>query len=223
MSAEVRCAGRPRADSLEDMNRTLRLLTSAALVWLLCGLVVAIYVEVVNGGSLGTTFSEYVHTEQGARLVGVAMLAVGSGALATAAALRLTGATVASRLVAVLGIGLGLLAVFPQEPVGEPLTWHGAIHRHVALVIFTALPLAGFVLARAAEGRWGRRVRWLSAAALGMLALFVATFLVDGWGGYSGLVERVFLLLDVTLLAVFTLRARGKKELSDLNLSPTFM
>ncbi|MFJ7212980.1 DUF998 domain-containing protein [Amycolatopsis sp. NPDC098790] len=187
------------------MDRTLRLLTTAAYIWLLCGLGVAVYVEAANAGAvdpLTTTFSEYVHTAEGARLVGVAMLAVGSGALAAAAALRLTGAVLAGRLVALTGVGLGLLAVFPQEPVGEPLTWHGLIHRHVALLIFAALPAAGFTL--------GKAGRLVAAAALGLLGLFVATFLVDGLHGISGLVERAFLLLDLALLALLARRARPR-------------
>lgn len=181
------------------MNDIRGLLRLSAFAWLLSGLVIALYVEIVNAGAvdpLSTTFSEYVHTEQGARLVGVAMLATGFGALTVAGGVRLAGAVPASRLIAVFGIGLCVLAVFPQEPMDQPLTWHGAIHRHVALAAFTALPLAGVLLGHA---------RRLSYAALAALAVFVGTFVFDV-RAVSGLAERILLLLDLALLVAFTRR-----------------
>ncbi|MFJ8912078.1 DUF998 domain-containing protein [Amycolatopsis sp. NPDC102389] len=184
---------------MNDIRGMLRLSASA---WLTAGVVIAIYVEIVNAGAvdpLATTFSEYVHVGQGARLVGVAMLATGFGALTVAAGVRLAGAVWAGRLVAVFGIGLCLLAVFPQEPMDQPLTWHGAIHRYVALAAFTALPVAGLALGAA---------RWLSFATLAALVVFVSTFLVDA-RAVSGLAERILLVLELALLVAFARRSRG--------------
>jgi hypothetical protein len=187
------------------MNDIRGLIRLSAFAWLLSGLVIAIYVEIINAGAvdpLSTTFSEYVHTEQGARLVGVAMLATGFGALTVAGGVRLAGGVWASRLIAVFGIGLCVLAVFPQEPMDQPLTWHGAIHRYVALAAFTALPLAGVLLGQA---------RRLSYAALAMLAVFVGTFLpvteAISARAVSGLAERILLVLELALLVAFTRRA----------------
>ncbi|WP_410656852.1 DUF998 domain-containing protein [Amycolatopsis sp. lyj-112] len=189
------------------MNDIRGLIRLSAFAWLLTGLVIAVYVEIVNAGAvdpLSTTFSEYVHTGQGARLVGVAMLATGFGALTVAGGIRLSGAAWASRLVAVFGIGLCVLAVFPQEPMDQPLTWHGAIHRYVALAAFVALPLAGVVLGQA---------RLLSYAALVALAVFVGTFLLDV-REVSGLAERILLVLDVALLVAFVPRPAETEGIS---------
>ncbi len=181
------------------MNEIRGLLRLSAFAWLVAGPVIAVYVEIVDAGAvdpLATTFSEYVHVGQGARLVGVAMLATGFGALTVACGVRLSGARGAARLVAVFGVGLCVLAVFPQEPMDQPLTWHGAIHRYVALAAFTALPLAGLVLGTA------RRSSYATFAAL---VAFVGTFLADA-RAVSGLAERVLLVLELTLLVVFARR-----------------
>lgn len=187
-----------------------RLLARTAVACLLGGLAVAVYVEVAGAAvenPLRSTFSEYIYTEAGARLVGVAMLMVGFAALSLVGALvlgPLAGARAASRLVGVFGVGLVLLAVFPQEPAGVPLTWHGAIHRYVALTAFVALPLAALVLARAGRDRL---LRFLAAGSLTTLVVFVATFLpVTGAREYSGLVERVLLAADLVILGVLARR-----------------
>ncbi|MBB5854512.1 DUF998 domain-containing protein [Amycolatopsis umgeniensis] len=181
---------------MNDIGKLIRLSTFA---WLLTGAVIAVYVEIVNAGAvdpLATTFSEYVHLGQGARLVGVAMLATGFGALTVAGGVRLSGAVWAARLVAVFGVGLCVLAVFPQEPMDQPLTWHGAIHRYVALAAFAALSLAGLVL--------GAARRW-SIATFAALVVFVGTFLVDA-RAVSGLAERILLVLELALVVMFARR-----------------
>jgi len=187
-----------------------RLLARTAIACLLGGLAIAIYVEVAGAAvenPLRSTFSEYIYTEAGARLVGVAMLMVGFAALSLVGALvlgPLPGARAASRLVGVFGVGLVLLAVFPQEPADMPLTWHGAIHRYVALTAFVALPLAALALARAGRDRL---LRFLAAGSLATLVVFVATFVpLTDTREYSGLVERVLLAVDLVILAVVARR-----------------
>jgi hypothetical protein len=180
-----------------------RFLARAALGWLVGGLAVAVYVEITGAAvedPVRATFSEYVHTEQGARLVGVAMLMVGFAALSVFGALGHQ-ARHASRLVAVFGVGLVLLAVFPQEPADMPLTWHGAIHRYVALTAFVALPVAALLLR-------DRVLRFLAVGSLATLAVFVATFVpATGARAYSGLAERVLLAADLVILVVMARRA----------------
>ena len=181
-----------------------RFLAATALAWLVGGVMVAIYVEFVGADPIRSTFSEYVHTEQGALLVGVAMLMVGFAALSVVGAYALGAhprARHVSRLVAVFGAGLVLLAVFPQEPANMPLTWHGAIHRYVALTAFIALPLAALLMR-------DRVLRLLAVGSLATLTVFVATFVpVVGARAYSGLVERILLAADLVILVVMARRA----------------
>ena len=182
-----------------------RFLARAAIAWLIGGLVVALYVEITGAAfedPVRATFSEYVHTEQGARLVGVAMLMVGFAALSVFGALsHLPAARQARHLVGVFGVGLVLLAVFPQEPADMPLTWHGTIHRYVALTAFVALPVAALLLR-------DRLLRLLAVGSLTTLVVFVATFVpATGTRAYSGLVERVLLAADLVILVVMARRA----------------
>lgn len=106
------------------------------------------------------------------------------------------------------GIGLAVLAVFPQEPADVPLTWHGAIHRHAALAGFVTVPLACLLLARHWRGRreWRSTIqalRWFAFAALVLLAVFVMTFLEPfNARSISGLVERLLLASHIALLAI---------------------
>lgn len=180
-----------------------RFLARAALGWLVAGLAIAVYVEITGAAfedPVRSTFSEYVHTEQGARLVGVAMLMVGFAALSVFGALGHEHRN-ASRLVGVFGAGLVLLAVFPQEPADMPLTWHGAIHRYVALTAFVALPVAALLLR-------DRLLRFLAVGSLATLVVFVATFVpAVGARAYSGLAERVLLAADLVILVVMARRA----------------
>lgn len=179
-------------------QRTTRLLTGSALLWLIVGVSVAVYLEIVYAGTVRQTFSEYVYTGQGARLAGIAMLAIGFSSLAAAGALWSAGGSRAAYwLILVWGLGLAVLAIFPQEPADQALTWHGAIHRHAALAGMVTLPLAGLLLSR----RWPL-LRPFSIVSLGALVLFVLTFVVPGWRGHSGLVERFVLGADIGIVGV---------------------
>lgn len=182
-----------------------RFLARTAIGWLLGGLAIALYVEITGASvedPVRSTFSEYVHTEQGARLVGVAMLMVGFAALSVVGALaHRPHARLAGWLVGTFGVGLVLLAVFPQEPADMPLTWHGAIHRYVALTAFVALPVAALLLR-------DRVLRFLAVGSLTTLVVFVATFVpATGTRAYSGLAERVLLAIDLVILVVMARRA----------------
>ncbi|MFC0114694.1 DUF998 domain-containing protein [Kibdelosporangium aridum] len=183
-------------------ERMTRLMAGSALLWMIVGLSVAVYLEIVYAGTVHQTFSEYVHTGQGARLAGVAMLAVGFSSLAAAGALWSAGGPKSAYwLILVWGIGLAVLAIFPQEPADQALTWHGAIHRYAALAGLITLPWAGLLLSR----QWPV-LRPFSIASFVMLALFVATFVVPGWRAYSGITERFVLGANLGIIGVLIKR-----------------
>lgn len=210
------------------MDPTLRLLTrllaTSALCWLACAIGVAFFVDYAYYGQLDpfrSTFSEFIFTEQGARLVGVSMLATAFGSLVLGGALisaKVPGGRAAAWLIGVWALGLGIAAVFPMEPVHEPLTPHGAVHRYAALTGFVSLPLAGLLLAARFRGHphWAslsRPLRLLSAAGLLGVLAFLATFLplaepvwLFGQRGYSGITERLLLAAHVVLLGLLSWR-----------------
>ncbi|ALG06129.1 DUF998 domain-containing protein [Kibdelosporangium phytohabitans] len=183
-------------------ERMTRLLAGSALLWMVVGISVAVYLEIVYAGTVHQTFSEYVHTGQGARLAGVAMLAVGFSSLAAAGALWSAGGPRSAYwLILVWGVGLAVLAIFPQEPADQALTWHGAIHRHAALAGLITLPLAGLLLSR----QWPLLVPF-SIVSFAALAVFVLTFVVPGWRGHSGIAERFVLGVDIGIVGVLIRR-----------------
>lgn len=188
---------------MPNHERMTRLLAGSALLWLIVGLLVAVYLEITYAGTVHQTFSEYVHTGQGARLAGVAMLAVGFASLAAAGSLWSAGGPKpAYWLILVWGIGLAVLAIFPQEPAGQALTWHGAIHRNAALAGLITLPWAGLLCAR----QWPI-LRPFSLASFALLLVFVCTFLVPGLRDISGITERLVLGADLGIIGVLIHRS----------------
>ncbi|WP_158886809.1 DUF998 domain-containing protein [Amycolatopsis anabasis] len=198
---------------MENPSAASRPLALSALIWSALGLGVALYLEICYADAVDQfrqTFSEYVYTEQGARLAGVAMLALGFAWLSAAGALRaarVPGARTACWLIVVWSAGLVVLALFPQEPADVPLTWHGAIHRHAALAGFVTLPIAAWRLRHLAPA-----LRWLAVAALALLGLFVLTFLpgAEPLRDYSGLVERLLLGSHLAVLGVLLTALRRR-------------
>jgi len=187
---------------MPNNERMTRLLAGSAVLWMVVGLVVAIYLEVVYAGTVHQTFSEYVYTGQGARLAGVAMLAIGFSSMAAAGALWCGGGPKpAYWLILVWGVGLAVLAIFPQEPADQALTWHGAIHRYAALAGLITLPSAGLLCARL----WPV-LRPFSIASFAFLVVFVATFLIPGMRIYSGITERLVLGANLGIIAVLVHR-----------------
>jgi hypothetical protein len=183
---------------MPNNDRMTRLMAGSALLWMIVGLGVAIYLEIVYAGTIHQTFSEYVYTGQGARLAGVAMLAVAFSSLAAAGALWCAGGPKSAYwLILVWGIGLAVLAIFPQEPADQALTWHGAIHRYAALAGLITLPSAGLLCSR----QWPI-LRPFSIASFAFLVLFVATFLLPGMRAYSGITERLVLGTNLGIIGV---------------------
>jgi len=163
---------------------------------------------------------------------GPALLAAGAVTLAVGTAMLLvglvtTGAAVdrASRvLVGAWIVALLLVIGFPMDDPGPGSTFSGLVHDGAGAVLFTSLPAAGWRLAAAfgAAPAWAdltRAVRLLSGGTVAALAAFLAVHppvggmrhpLVRLPGGVQayGLVERVLLGLEITLLLVVGTRLR---------------
>ncbi|TAM68478.1 MAG: DUF998 domain-containing protein [Microbacteriaceae bacterium] len=119
---------------------------------------------------------------------------------------RLTAALV---LLAVWAIVSGLLAIFPDDPVGTPTHGTGRIHLALAAIAFLAV-LVGTILATPAllrrQPRWGTlRIPLLIlswGAVVPLLLLGRAGFHPDSLGG---LYEKIFLAMQLAWLVLATL------------------
>lgn len=149
-------------------------------------------------------------------LIGMLALAFGCVILAYGMAAREPARTAATRLLLLAaGAGLMLSAVFPTDPGGAAIsTLPGEIHRWSSAVVFTSLPVAGWVLARgrtpAARWSW---VRSLSVTSALTLAVYLAahpasiTSPLIGGSAYYGLLERALVLAEIVLLATMAVAA----------------
>lgn len=150
--------------------------------------------------------SDYVHVRGGLEPFVGGLLAL---AVATAAVARLVAAH-ARGAAAVLRVSAGatvVAAAFPTDAARTAVpSLSGQLHRYAALVVFVAVPLAGWLLARGAAGGAARVVRWVvvvSAAAV------VATLLmhphspvaeVVGHPGWEGVFQRTLAATEILLL-----------------------
>lgn len=149
-------------------------------------------------------------------MIGMLGLAAACASLAYGLAVREPSRSAAARVLLVAAAaGLMLSAVFPTDPGGaEIATLTGEIHRWSAAVVFTALPVAGWVLARgrAARPRWNA-VRSLSVTSALTLAAYLAahpasvTSPLIGGAGYYGLLERGLVLVEMVLVTAMAVAA----------------
>ncbi|MFD2766921.1 DUF998 domain-containing protein [Micromonospora eburnea] len=108
---------------------------------------------------------------------------------------------VAALFMAAWTAGLLTAAVVPTNEPGLPMDTAAYLHRYASVVAFLALPVAGWLLA---GHLGGRAAGWLRA--LTMVSLLLAGAMV--WSAYPGdrmllgLVERLLILTEVTLLSV---------------------
>lgn len=165
-----------------------------------------------------TLISDYALVPGGTvpTLLGMLALAAACLSLSYGLALSEPRATAATRvLLLAAAAGLMLSGVFPTDPGGAELkSVTGEVHRWAAAVVFTALPVAGWALARgrAAAVRWSA-VRALSVTAALVLAVYLAAHpasFTSAWIGgeaYYGLLERAVVLADMALLVVMALAA----------------
>ncbi|GAA4911048.1 hypothetical protein HD597_008160 [Nonomuraea thailandensis] len=172
--------------------------------------------------------SDYALVSGGLVPVLIGMLALAAACLCLAYGLVTLdpARTAPTRVLLVAGAaGLMMSAIFPTDPGTSQIgTVSGEIHRWSAAVVFTSLPVAGWILAkgRAAAPRWNA-VRALSVAAAATLAIYLAAHpatitssLING-AGYYGTLERGVVLAEMALLiamalAAFSGRAVAKSE-----------
>jgi hypothetical protein len=121
-------------------------------------------------------------------------------------------ALVAALLVALFGLGAGVGAgVFPMDSAGEEATVAGGLHDALAGIGFCAIalvPLASLVVFRRQ-----RAMIWFSIGALVLGLAVFALFIIsedvpssEGILSYTGLWQRLFLLVHYTYLGVIAVR-----------------
>ncbi|MFI6319512.1 DUF998 domain-containing protein [Nonomuraea sp. NPDC050556] len=164
-----------------------------------------------------TLISDYALVSGGLAPVMLGMLALGAGCvfLAYGLAVREPSRSAATRVLLVFAAaGLMLSAVFPTDPGTGVGSLAGEIHRWGSAVVFTALPVAGWVLARGrtAAPRW-HLVRSLSLTSALTLGLYLAahpasiTSGLIGGVAYYGLLERGLVVAEIVLVAVMAVAA----------------
>jgi hypothetical protein len=132
-------------------------------------------------------------------LVGALLrLATGSGRLRVGVA-----------FLAAWGVGSGILAFFPDNPPGTPVTTSGTVHLTVALLAFLCAAVGTIVLSADLRNVPGLRnlYPWL----LGISVAAVVALLLLGHSGFklhtlAGLYERVFLALELLWILIVGLR-----------------
>lgn len=128
---------------------------------------------------LSTTISDLVAAPDGPWLfaLGSISLAIGSAAVAVAAwTNRVPGRTAFVILVSLWCAGLVVGAIFPTDPVGvTQLSETAMVHRICGIVMFSSLPVAGFVIARATHRnrQWARHSATIRSTSIasGILAI----------------------------------------------------
>ncbi|MFG2078662.1 DUF998 domain-containing protein [Nonomuraea maritima] len=181
--------------------------------------------------------SDYALVPGGMAPVLVGMLALAGACLCLAYGLARQdpGRTAATRVLLLAGAGgLIMSAIFPTDPGTSQIgTLAGEIHRWSSAVVFTSLPMAGWMLARRAGTPWWRAapsaaeapsaakapsaamtaVRAMSVAAAVTLGAYLvahpASFTSPLVGGdaYYGLLERGLVLAEMALLVVMAVAA----------------
>ncbi|SDQ98181.1 DUF998 domain-containing protein [Thermostaphylospora chromogena] len=120
--------------------------------------------------------------------------------------------TAATRVLLIIcALGLVVTAIFTSDPAPGVTSSQGEIHRWSAAVVFTGIPVAGWMLARAPLAAALRRVlRGACLAAFLLLAVFLAVHpgslvseLLTGHAYYA-LVQRVLVTVLVALASLLT-------------------
>ncbi|CAN5377223.1 hypothetical protein BH24ACT9_BH24ACT9_15810 [soil metagenome] len=184
-----------------------------------------IYLHAISVGELSpmsTTVSDLIFVDGMGWLFAVSTGLLALASLAVPRALARTGLPGGRLITDVLGLwclGLIVAAVFPTDPIGDPLTLVGEIHRYAGATMYVSLPVAGWLvhLGSRTVASWDSyrgAVRTLSLASAGFGVLFLlssapslfpGTPMADLFGDQliHGLVERVLILsLFGLLLAI---------------------
>ncbi|SEG53505.1 Protein of unknown function [Nonomuraea solani] len=175
--------------------------------------------------------SDYALVSGGLVPILIGMLALAGACLSLAYGLVASepSRTAAARvLLLAAAAGLMMSAIFPTDPGTSQIgTLSGEIHRWSAAVVFTALPVAGWSLARRREAapRWNavRAMSVLAALTLGVyLAAHPASItspLINGVE-YYGLLERGVVLADMALLMFMALASFAGRPVVRTEVAP---
>jgi Protein of unknown function (DUF998) len=108
-------------------------------------------------------------------------------------------------LLGVWAVGSGLLAFFPDNPVGTPLTVHGTIHILLAVIAFFCCWFATLFLTIVLARRWRRHpvvigliLCWVMAA----VGMVLVSSQGPAPGPFYGLDERIFLGFELLWIAL---------------------
>lgn len=204
---------------VETRERTFTPIAQLIGSGVLVSLLPMVYLHLAASGKvdpIAATISDYIFVEHGAALLAMASLTLAGTSVALLLALRARGLPARGPEASLLWLwsaGLVVVALFPTDPTGAPLSLSGALHRYAAVAMFASLPLAGWLLSRRFPG--GALLRGLSVVAgLAAVAFMVSHVSVGGQPdgtGLLGLSERVlFLLLCALLLALASAADRWK-------------
>ncbi|WP_447008762.1 DUF998 domain-containing protein [Saccharothrix sp. DSM 118769] len=173
------------------------------------------YLHVSSVGELSPithTVSDYVFVDDGAGLLAVTALSLAASSAALLVALVRSGLPRWGPVAVLLGLwsaGLAVAVVFPTDPVGEPTSFAGAVHRYAGAVMFAALPAAGWLVSRTFIGSVVLR-RFSVAAGIASVVFMLshAAVLFPGSGAVVlGLFERVLFALLYCVLFVLAVAA----------------
>ncbi|MEU8363048.1 DUF998 domain-containing protein [Nonomuraea sp. NPDC048882] len=179
-----------------------------------------------------TLLSDYALLSGGLAPVLIGMLALAGACLSLAYGLAIVdpARTAATRVLLLAGaFGLMMSGIFPTDPgTSQVGSLSGEIHRWSSAIVFTSLPVAGWVLARgrSAAPRWNA-VRAMSVASGVTLAIYLAAHpatitsaLING-GAYYGLLERGMVLAEMALLMAMALAIGGGRGAARNAVAPT--
>ncbi|WP_214105947.1 DUF998 domain-containing protein [Acrocarpospora catenulata] len=159
---------------------------------------------------LSGLLSDYALGDRTGALFLLGMLALAAGSCAAAYTLAQWDpirSAAARVLLLVASAGLVLSALFPTDPAPDVSSLSGEIHRWSTALVFTAIPGAGWILARQSR-RPLPLVRALSLASVMILASFLLSHpgspVAELLGGpaFYGLLERALVVAEIALLIV---------------------
>ena len=111
---------------------------------------------------------------------------------------------VARALLVVWAVGSGLLAFFPDDPVGTAQTTSGKVHGALALIVFASVIVGTRLASRTLGSRLLVALSWV--AIVPILLTAHTRFRAHSLGG---LYEKVFLAIEIAWLAVVAARVAG--------------
>jgi hypothetical protein len=114
------------------------------------------------------------------------------------------------RLLTLWAIASALLAVFPDDPAGTLVRWHGRVHLVLAFVAFLCVVIGAILVTRALRAlpRWSQITTSLSVLAWGaVIPLLLLGHAHLRHHSIGGLYEKVFLGMELIWLLVAALAA----------------